>query len=59
MELVLTIALSGLGTAEKALRRQSSKETDAKKKKNLLKVAAALKAAADGINSLLEDGAFN
>lgn len=59
MEAILTLAQSGLGTAEVFLKRKSAKEKDAAKKKKLAQVAAALRAANDGITSLLTDEAFN
>ena len=58
METVLTIAQSGLGTAEGLLKRKAAKEANAAKKKKLLKVAAALRVANDGIADLLTDEAF-
>jgi hypothetical protein len=59
METILTIAQSGLGTAEGLLRRKAAKEKDAAKKRKLLKVAAALRVANDSISDLLTDEAFN
>jgi hypothetical protein len=58
METILTIAQSGLGTAELFLRRKAAKEKDAAKKKKLLKVAAVLKAANESITDILTDEAF-
>jgi hypothetical protein len=59
METILTIAQSGLGTAEGLLKRKAAKETNAAKKKKLQKVAAALRVANDAITDLLTDEAFS
>lgn len=58
METVLTIALSGLGTAEGLLKRRAAKEQDAKKKKKLQKVASGIREAREAIEDLLADEAF-
>jgi hypothetical protein len=58
MEMILTLAQSGLGTAEGLLKRKATKEKDAAKKKKLLKVAAALRVANNSITELLTDEAF-
>lgn len=59
MEMILTMAQSGLGTAEGFLKRKAAKEKDAAQKKKLLKVAAALRVANDAITDLMTDEAFN
>lgn len=55
MELILTMAQSGLGTAEAFLKRKAAKEKDAEKKAKTLKLAKALKAANEGITAYLSD----
>jgi len=55
METILTLAQSGLGTAEGLLKRKAAREKDAAKKKKFMKVAVALRVANDAIADLLTD----
>jgi hypothetical protein len=59
MDMILTIAQSGLGTAEVYLKRKAAREPKAEKKKKLLRVAASLRIANDAISDLLSDEAFS
>jgi hypothetical protein len=59
MEMILTLAQSGLGTAETFLKRKAAKEKDAAKKRKLQKVAAALRVSNDAISELLADEALS